>query len=240
MYPGTIPGCFGHTRVCTRVPNLTILVVLGYVPVYHTRMFCSYSGIPGYHIWIFWSYSSMYPGVIPLEYIYPTTVDTSLYSFPCLASATYCRSKLRKRRTQWRGKKRPRTPSALNSTKRPKRQKRTFPNPLNTNLETSEQAKRSQNTPITTFSSQNRHHTRPTSISHDGSSRSSSRSSSSSSRDRQKHTAKQLSGKSSNAQHNTLRLEPNSRAYKTTNQPHQPQKKQTRTLNGVYHCYGEA
>ena len=30
MYPGTKPGCFGQTRVCTRVLNLIVLVILGY------------------------------------------------------------------------------------------------------------------------------------------------------------------------------------------------------------------
>ena len=47
--PVTKPGCFGHTRVCTRVPILVVLVILGYVS--------------GYHTWLFWSYLGVYPGI---------------------------------------------------------------------------------------------------------------------------------------------------------------------------------
>ena len=47
-YPGAKPGCFGHTPVCTWVPNLVNLVILTYVP--------------GYQIWLFWSCRGRFPG----------------------------------------------------------------------------------------------------------------------------------------------------------------------------------
>ena len=34
MYPAAKASCFGHTRVCTRVPKPVILVNLGYISGY--------------------------------------------------------------------------------------------------------------------------------------------------------------------------------------------------------------
>ena len=56
-YPGTKPGCFGHTRVFNRVPNLVVLV--------NTRVGTLLGYVPGYQTWWLWSCSGMYP-VIPL------------------------------------------------------------------------------------------------------------------------------------------------------------------------------
>ena len=64
-YPGTKPGCFGHTRVGTRVPNLI---------VFRTRVGTrgrklvafSYSGTySGTTPRFIWSYSGRYPGIKP-------------------------------------------------------------------------------------------------------------------------------------------------------------------------------
>ena len=50
-YPGTEPGCFGHTRVGTRVPNLVVLVI--------------FKSVPGCESWLLWSYLSRYWGTKP-------------------------------------------------------------------------------------------------------------------------------------------------------------------------------
>ena len=77
-YSGTKPGCFGHTRVpkpsCvghTRVPNPVILVILGYVPGYHTRIYTRVS------------YSGIYPGIFRVY----TLLNTPLKGLPKKGSA---------------------------------------------------------------------------------------------------------------------------------------------------------
>ena len=70
----------GHILVGTRVPNLVVLVILGYVPSYQARLFWPYSGrYPGTKPGCFghtrigtqvpnqlvWPYSDRYPGTKP-------------------------------------------------------------------------------------------------------------------------------------------------------------------------------
>ena len=65
-YPGTKPGYIVHTRVCTRVPNLAILVILGYVPRYQPwLLLLIFRYVLGYQTWLYWSYPGMYPGAKP-------------------------------------------------------------------------------------------------------------------------------------------------------------------------------
>ena len=45
MYPGTKPCCFGHSPVCTRVSKLFVLVILRYVPWYQIWLFWLYSRV---------------------------------------------------------------------------------------------------------------------------------------------------------------------------------------------------
>ncbi|CAM9749358.1 unnamed protein product [Laminaria digitata] len=61
----TTPGCCGHTRVCTRVLHLVVVFILGYVPGYYTWLLCSYSG--------------MYAGNLTVY----TLLDTPWQSFYC-------------------------------------------------------------------------------------------------------------------------------------------------------------
>ena len=66
-HPGTKHGCFGHTQVYQYpIPNLVVLIILGYVPGYQTWLFWPYSGVPGYQTCLLWSYSGVYPGTIPV------------------------------------------------------------------------------------------------------------------------------------------------------------------------------
>ena len=66
MDSGPKPGVFGHTRSSTRVPDLELLVILGYqtwclvILGYQTWCFWSHSG---YQTWCFRSYSGAKPGV---------------------------------------------------------------------------------------------------------------------------------------------------------------------------------
>ena len=70
-YPGTKPGCFGHTRVSTRVSSLVFLVILGY------------------RTWLFWS---QVPAYILPEYIIMYKIDCSgMQNFSLPATRVFSR-----------------------------------------------------------------------------------------------------------------------------------------------------
>ena len=81
MHPGTKSGCFdpgyqtsfGHTPVCTWVPNLVVLVILGYVPEYQTWLFRSYSGryrdIPRFFVFFFANPFTFFARIAPPSYV---------------------------------------------------------------------------------------------------------------------------------------------------------------------------
>ena len=68
LYPGTKPGCFGHARVCTRIPNLVVFVIIGYFD--HTRVpnlivLVILGYVLGYQTRLFRSCPGIYPGTKP-------------------------------------------------------------------------------------------------------------------------------------------------------------------------------
>ena len=64
-YPGTKPGCFDHTRVGTRVPNLFFCHTRRGTWVPNLVVLVIIGEVPGYQTWLFWSYSGRYPGTKP-------------------------------------------------------------------------------------------------------------------------------------------------------------------------------